>query len=406
MKEKLTRNIGLKVLAIILAAILWLVITNVDDPVTPVSFSNIQVQVLNADSIKALNQVYNITEGSTISFTAAARRSVADKLDKDDFKVTADLSKLSDLNIVSINIKYLGLASDGVTITSGLNQVMKVELEDLVNKDFRVTVTQTGEVSEGCYVYEKTAGTILKISGPKSKIEKIAQVVVDVDVTGYTRSFSTTEEPKALDEKGKEIDDTNLTFSRNYIPVNVGIYNTKEIPLNITPVGVPASGYVMSGIEYDPQIIEIAAADDVLSQIRDLSITEDISGASSKIEKEINLQEQLPDGAILVGDTQTAVVNISFEKPTTKEITIRTSDIEVRNAPDDLKLEYLTTGTITIALSGPKSEINELKKDDIKPYIDLANYIAGTYSLIVETDITGYSTVVNMPTVSFHLTRE
>jgi YbbR domain-containing protein len=100
------------------------------------------------------------------------------------------------------------------------------------------------------------------------------------------------------------------------------------------------------------------------------------------------------------------VVNISFEKPTTKEITIRTSDIEVRNAPDDLKLEYLTTGTITIALSGPKSEINELKKDDIKPYIDLANYIAGTYSLIVETDITGYSTVVNMPTVSFHLTRE
>lgn len=403
MKEKLTRNIGLKILAIILASILWLVITNVDDPVTAKSFPNIPVQILNADEIKALNQVYSITEGASIDFTAAARRSVADSLSKEDFRITADLSKLSDLKTVTINIKYLGSPSDGVTITNGLNQVMKVEMEDLVEKHFRVAVKQAGELSKGCYVYEKTASTILKISGPRSKIEKIADVVVEVDVTGYTKSFNTVEEPKALDADGKEIDDTNLTFSRASIPVSVGMYNTKSISLNIDPIGTAANGYVMTNKEYEPQTIEIAAADDVLNKIDELTINEDISGASANIEKEVNLQEQLPEGVILVDENQTVVVNITVEREQTKEITIQPSDIDVRNVPEDLEMNYLTTAPITIMLSGPKKEIDGLSKADIKPYIDLTNFKIGNYSAIIRTDYSGYTRVTNMPVVNVNL---
>jgi YbbR domain-containing protein len=405
MKEKLTRNIGLKILAIILAVILWLVITNVDDPITKVNFSNIKVDVQNADEIKALNQVYNITEGATIDFTAAAKRSVAEKLNKDDFRITADISKLSDLNTVTINIKYLGNPYD-VTVISGLNQVMKVELENLVEGHFKVNVEQTGDLAEGLYVYEKTASTIIRISGPKSKIDKIANVVVNVDVTGYTKSFNSIEEPKVLDEKGKEIDSTNLSFSKNSIPVFIGIYNTKTINLDITPTGTPVSGYTLSGIEYEPQTIEVAAEDEVLAGIDDLSISEDVSGVFDNVEKEVNLQEQLPSGVYLVGDNKTAVVNISVEEAKTKEFTVLPSEIDVKNLPKGMGLDYLTTGPITLLLSGPKKEIDEISKDDIKPYIDLTNYSVGTYSVIIGSEITGYSKLGNVPSVNIHLIKQ
>ncbi|MHB8129656.1 MAG: CdaR family protein, partial [Mobilitalea sp.] len=198
MKEKLTRNIGLKVLSIILATILWLVITNVDDPVTSEDFFNVPVEIINKDAIASRDLIYEIIEGEAIDFTVAARRSIADDLTVSDFKVTVDFAKLSDVYAVTINITCPRYGED-VTVTEGLYQVMKVNLEELAEKPFKVNVVQKGEPSEGYYVGEKTASTIIRVSGPKSKIERIKDIVVEVDVSEVSEKFRAIEEPKALD---------------------------------------------------------------------------------------------------------------------------------------------------------------------------------------------------------------
>ena len=279
MKEMLTRNIGLKILSIILAAILWLVITNLDDPVTTKTFNNVPVETLNVDEITDLGQVYNILEGKTINFTVAARRKIADTLTVSDFSVTADFSKLSDVNAVTIKIncpRYAG----GVTVTDGLYQVMKINREELTKKNFNVNVVQKGEPAEGYYVAEKTTTKIIVVSGPKTKIESIDQIVVNVDVSEEAGSFRTTEEPKALDKEGNEIDASNLTFSDSTVAVNIGMYRTKTIDLLITPTGKPADGSVMTTVDFEPKTIEVAGTDEALLNIKTLTVMEDIDGAS------------------------------------------------------------------------------------------------------------------------------
>src|SRR5690554_4778221 len=104
MKEKLTRNIGLKILSVILAALLWLVITNVNDPVMYETFSDMPVTILNEDLINTSKQSYEIIEGETVDFKVAARRSIIESLRKSDFDVTADLANLSNVNAVNITI--------------------------------------------------------------------------------------------------------------------------------------------------------------------------------------------------------------------------------------------------------------------------------------------------------------
>ena len=409
MKEKLTRNIGLKILSIILAVLLWLIITNVIDPITQKNFSDIQVDVLNGDKISALNEVYDIIEGATIDFTAAAKRSIIDGLNRNDFYVSADLSKLSDLNTVTINIKYLGSDSDRVKITNGLNQVMKINLEDKITKQYNVEVEQTGKLAKGYYVYEKKTNALINISGPKSKIEKIARVVVDVDVTGYTKSFDSMEVPKVLDAKGKEIDQSNLILSNTYIRVDVSIYKTKKIALTMEPIGTPANGYVVTGYDNAPKEIEIAAADSILSSINELKVTQKVDGATSNIEKEINIQEQLTEqypGVYLVDDNKNTTISITIEKPGTKEISILPSDIKVKDIPSSLKLEYLTTVPITLKLSGPADEIKDLSIEDIDPYIDLSNYSSGTYRVHVSADLAENITLVESPILDILLTKQ
>jgi YbbR domain-containing protein len=403
MKEKLTRNIGLKILSVILAALLWLVITNVEDPIVQTDFKNVTVEILNADELTDLGQIYEITEGATVDISVAAKRSIVDDLNYSDFRVTADLSKLSDVNATKINVSCPRY-EDKIKITSGLNEVLKVNLEKIVEKRFKVNVEIDGQPPEGYYVYEKSTNAMLvRVSGPKTKMERISAVVASVKVSDMSKSFTTSEKPYAVDEEGNKIDDSNLQFSANFVSINVGMYKTKTIDLNFKTKGKPADGYLMTNLESEPKTIEVAAEEDVLNQMNELTVTEDISNASRNIEKEINIQEQLPDGVYLVGDNQTAVVNITIEKADTKEITIWPGDINVRNQPEALSLTYLTTGPISVLISGPKELIEDITRDNLKPYIDISNYSGGTYAALIGADLKDNVTLSNAPSVSISL---
>ena len=148
MKEKLTRNVGMKILSIILAALLWLIITNLEDPVVTKFFDDVNVRVLNEQEIEDKDQVYEIIEGAAIDFTIAAKRSIKENLTKSDFLVTADLSKLSEFDTVTIKITCPRYGNE-VTVIDGLSQVLKVKREDVEEQQYKVNVTQKGEPPEG-----------------------------------------------------------------------------------------------------------------------------------------------------------------------------------------------------------------------------------------------------------------
>ncbi len=401
MKEKLTRNIGLKILSIILAAILWLVITNVDDPITPKSFSNVPVKILNADIINSLDMVYEVVEGATIDFSVAARRSIADNLAVSDFEVTADFAKLSDVNAVTIDIKCPRYGED-VRITEGLYQVMKINREELVNKNFKVTVVSKGDPAEGHFVGEKTASTIITVSGPKSKIERIKEIVAEVNVTGASESYSSYEKLKAFDEEGNEIT-SNLTFSQSYVSININIYQTKEIEMKVKTIGKPMQGYVVAGIDFEPKTVLVAGKEDILKNTSELLVEEDVSDARDNVQKEINLQELIGEGLLFAGDDNSAVINITIEKAQTKEITIWPGDIETRNLPAGMNLTFITTGPISLSVVGTADEVKSLNRHSIKPYIDLKDYNAGTFAVQLQIGADTFASIADSPNVSIFL---
>ena len=78
MKTKLLNNLLLKLLSVAAAMVLWLIVVNIDDPITDVSFRNIKVDIVNADILADQGQVYRVVEGTdTVDLTVYARTSVA-----------------------------------------------------------------------------------------------------------------------------------------------------------------------------------------------------------------------------------------------------------------------------------------------------------------------------------------
>ena len=66
MKNKLTRNIGLKIASVFFAIILWMVVTSVNNPINTKTYDNIPVKLLNTELITESGQIYEVLEDTDV----------------------------------------------------------------------------------------------------------------------------------------------------------------------------------------------------------------------------------------------------------------------------------------------------------------------------------------------------
>ena len=140
--KRITANWGLKLASLIFAVIVWFLVTNINDPVISVRYTNVPVSIKNGNLITDKGQVYTVLDGSdTISsVTIYAPRGVIDSLSQSNIVATADIQKLSSLNTVSIDCvtnKYYDKI-DKIILSS---DVVKLNVERKASKSLALTAT-------------------------------------------------------------------------------------------------------------------------------------------------------------------------------------------------------------------------------------------------------------------------
>lgn len=404
MKERLTRNIGLKILSIILASLLWVAITNIDNPVSSENFKDISVEIINDDIIANSEEVYDVLQGETIDFTVEARRSIIDQLTINDFKVVADFSLISSFDTIQIEIsspKY----GDDIKIVDGKYQMMKISREESMEAKFKVDILTIGEPAIGYHIGEKVASpNIVSVIGPKARVETVDKVIVEVNVGGAFESFSQLATTKMVDENGNEIEDLKLTLSDDEVNANIKLLEKKVINLIISSTGDLDPGYIMTSLEYQPKTIVVAGEGEEFDALRYLAISENITGATENIEKEINLQDYLPEGIILVED-EIAVININIERETSRSVGIFSRDIKVNGNTKDFKVSYIDKNVINMTFKGLKDDIEKILSKEDSLYIDVYDLEEGIHELDINLGVGSKVTIENQSKVKVELKR-
>ena len=92
-KPNILNNLGLKITALFVAVIVWVLINNVNDPVKYMRITNVQVKLLHTSMITDQGEVYTVQDNSDIIpvVTVKARRSIIEDLSRDDIVATADV---------------------------------------------------------------------------------------------------------------------------------------------------------------------------------------------------------------------------------------------------------------------------------------------------------------------------
>ena len=127
--SRITNNFGLKLLAFVFACALWLVVVNVDDPVTTRSFTT-TVSIENENYLKEIGKYYGVENNtSTVSFKVSGKRSFLERMSGSDFKAVADLETIEDFKRVPIEITPQRYANS-VSIVNK-TYYLEVEVEEL-----------------------------------------------------------------------------------------------------------------------------------------------------------------------------------------------------------------------------------------------------------------------------------
>ncbi|HJC43443.1 MAG TPA: hypothetical protein H9756_07160, partial [Candidatus Mediterraneibacter gallistercoris] len=236
-KQKLTKNFGLKVMAFVFSLFLWLIVVNVDDPVTQQTFSNIPVSLENQDIITQQGNVYQVLDGQNVTAVISARRSVLQDIESDDIIATADVKEMdTDTGLIPVEISVANLTAgrDYQTAASVPNN-LRIQVEKSGKKVLSLTASTNDVSTRDGYIIGNTTVSPEKvtITGAESQIEEIDRAVAYVEASGLSKDTDLTAELRLLDKNGNILDQNQLTnnLGEDGITVHLEILGSKSVPL-------------------------------------------------------------------------------------------------------------------------------------------------------------------------------
>ncbi len=398
----ITNNFGLKILAVIFAGVLWLAVVNIDDPVTTRSFTT-TVSVENGDYLTGIGKYYEIiNKSNTITFKVSGKRSYLERMGNSDFRATADLKMIENLNRVPVEItpqRYGGY----VTVASKL-YYLDLDVEDLVSKPFVISVQTDGKPSKQHALGETSVSpTLLRVSGPASVVDTIDKAVAAVNVEEMSQDLTDSVIPILYNKDGNEVDTKDLTFNIQNVMVSVRILDTKDVTLNFQTAGTLQEGYEYVGIEYEPQTVSVKGASAVLNTVNSITIPEevlDLTDATGNIEKEVDISAYLPEGVSLTKSNQAKIsVTVKIEKHERRKFELPTANITVGNLGSRYAAEFLTD-TVAVELEGLASELDTLDASTLTGSIDVSGMTEGEHTVNLEVNLDSKFKLVKNATVT------
>lgn len=417
MRKMLTNNLGLKLLSIIAAVMLWLIIVSVDDPVIYQEFSGIRVTMLNEDAVTDKDKVYRIEDNSDIiSIRVQARRSVLEKLSSEDFTATADMEKNIKLdNLVGIEVSCNNRnirTSDIRDITKSRENVV-IRIEDASSEQFNVVVNQIGQEGDGYLVGKALPEqSLIEISGPASVIAEIRRVVVDLNKTGFTADQIKNCEIKIYDNADNLIDTTYLEYNGKNTGMNVHVtmYKKKTVRLHVDYTGTPEEGYSFKELTFKPDTLEIAGAEADIAKLREITIPGEavnIDGITEDTQINVDVTKYLPENIRLADDKDASVaVQVTLEKKQGKTLQIPVSEIELLNEPRGLTVSFGDLEAVEIIVRGTSAQLAELKEKDIKVSLNLEQYTkTGSYKKGLDVELPKDYSLMENAEIEFKLVK-
>ena len=394
-KLKLTENLGLKIIALVFAAFLWLIVVNMDTPIVNDTYGDIPVTILNDDIITSAGDVYQVVGEQTVSVSVKANREVQDKISREDIVATADIREMdTSTGLVPVKVQIPDYAGDYESAEANPRN-LQIQREKSGKKVLSLTVSTDGTTPQEGYISgDMTVDPDkITITGAESVLDQIDRAIAKINIEGISEDTTVTAELGLYDVNGNPVNQSQLetNLGDRGIRVSVEVLKEKTVGLVFDVSGTPAEGYRCTGCTSEPESIRICGKERDVDKVDEIDIPASVlsvSGASAPVEKTVDITPYLPDGVSLVDENAASVaVTAMVEREGTRMIQFLVSSIRINDLAEDLQVNYQPDAEIELKFTGEEDRLEILDITNAVS-VDLAQYTSpGTYNVPVDVDL-------------------
>ena len=378
MKEKIFKNLSLKILSAVFAVVLWTIIVNIYDPTTSYTFSNVSVQLINTESLTDKNYSYEIVDGGKISVYVSGPKSVVTNIKASDIVATADLSKISafaDYVDIHVSVVRNGQTLNNVEAAPKTSAV-RLSIENRDTKTINVNTEVTGKPADGYALVKQTLNpTSIKVTGPSSIIDTIDHAGITFDVTGATDEVHGDADIHLYDEEENEIKDVSLDLSQSSVSYTAQVVRIKTVAVEAGYSGTPKAGYTISSVTLNQNNVQVYGDENALNNLEKIVIPSNNINVDELDKDRIykfSLENYI-DKSLHILKNSRVEVTVKVGTTTTKSITLNTSDIRVSGL--DTSMTYVFAyKTYNIEIEGNKDLVSTIDTSKISVSADLSTY--------------------------------
>lgn len=369
-----TGNLLRFLLSLILAFALWAWVTNENNPEQTYIANNLQVEVRNmATDLQIVSPL------EVVEVKVQAPRSVIQSLDPSQIVAWVDLSGRSGPGTESEEVRVD--APDGVRTTTVTPDEIQVEIDTVVSESFPVKLLTPDDLPRSLEVTDSNVEVdSVTVTGVQRNVDRVAQVIVPVEIGGRTESFTTRVSPQAVDENNAPVENVAVEPAQITLTVELATRG-KEIPVFVQCGCTAMAGFSVLGYpQASPPSVLVDGPSDMLAQVQYIYTTPiDTSELSATtVLNDVQLDTAgLPEGVTVDPSVVSVLVQIS------QQVATRTFDaipVQVLNRPAGATV-VVTPPTSRLTVEGPQDDVAGLSGSEISIVVDVSGLGSGSHDI-------------------------
>ena len=280
-KKKITDNLSLKIMSVAVAVVVWLIVVNIDNPVGTNYYTITNVELINKEYVESSDTIGKMCmpeeNQDTVRVAITADKKTRDKIKVSDISAVADLQQAVSLDTnpvmvpITVTCSVSGIGPGDIKVTP---QNLSVNLDEKETQEFVVNVTRGDTKPDKDYeVGSLTANPEkVRITGPKSLVNKIDKVNAAIELNGKTQDFTQEVTLSIIDKNQEALSDSEMNSLRiennAQVIVTAKLWKIRQgVKISAGYVGTPAEGYQAGMIKTVPDTISVAGSTEGLETL-------------------------------------------------------------------------------------------------------------------------------------------
>ena len=369
----LLSRLGIMILALLLAFVVWITATLQADPFVTGEFANLPVALVGqpADTVVGQPTVEHVT------VWARAPQSVLESLSPGDFTVMMDVAGVQVGEPMPVPVQ-VEVNNEAVRIEAVSPAQQTVYLEAVDTLAMSVTIGVQGEAAAGYQLLEPNISPdSIAVKGPVSVLELVSTVSGTLSVEGAREPVVAQVEVVPRDADGNLV--TGLEWTPEQVEVQVGVRKKLGYKPDVTVIpdlrGDPAVGYRQGSVVVEPSTVVLAGLPSVLDALPAFVMTQPVSVTGATENMTVRTTLTVPDG-IMVANVQ--FVTVTLEIVPIESSRIMTAVIETQGLRSNMTAAF-SPDVVQVILVGPDPILAGLEPGDVRLIVDLFGYTVGVH---------------------------